>query len=108
MLTVLVKQSEMVSDVLVADTFIKRFVRYMFREEPHYEAIIIKNCRCIHTFFMNFPIDVLFINENMEIIKKIENLQPGKIVMPVRHSKMVIQGKAGIFKNFEVGSNIVI
>lgn len=108
MLTVLVKQSEMVSDVLVADTFIKRFVKYMFREEPHHEAIIIKNCRCIHTFFMNFSIDVLFINENMEIIKKINNLQPGKIVMPVRCSRMVIQGKAGVFKNFEVGSRVVI
>lgn len=108
MLTILVKQSELVSDVLVADTFTKRFVKYMFREEPHHEAIIIKNCSSIHTFFMNFPIDVLFIDENMEIIKKVEHLAPRKIIMPVRHSKMVIQGKAGVFKNFEVGSRIVI
>jgi len=104
----LVCESMIIKDVLLADTFMKRFVGYMFRKKPHYNAIIVKPCNSIHTFFMNFDIDVLFINEAMEIIKKIEGLAPGKVIMPVKGAKMVIEGKAGLFKSLEAGSKIAI
>ncbi|MFD3157170.1 DUF192 domain-containing protein [Haloimpatiens sp. FM7330] len=105
---ILIHENMVVSNVLVADTFTKRFMGYMFRKKPHYKVIIIKPCNSIHTFFMKFSIDVLFINENMEVIKKIEDLPPGKIIMPVKKSKMVLESKVGLFKNIEVGSKIII
>ena len=80
----------------------------MFRDEPHYEAIIFKPCNSIHTFFMKFDIDVMFINENMEIIKKKENIKPGRIIMPVKEAAMVIESKAGTFKSFKEGNMIRI
>ena len=101
-------QSETIKDVLLADTFAGRFKGYMFRKKPHYKAIIIEPCNSIHTLFMKFAIDVLFINKNMEIVKKIEGLEPGKIIMPVKGARMVIEGRAGLFKSFEVGSKITI
>jgi uncharacterized membrane protein (UPF0127 family) len=104
----LIFKSDVIKNVLMADTFIERFKGYMFRRKPHYEAIIIKPCNSIHTFFMRFPIDVLFINKNMEIIKKIEYLKPGKIIMPVKGSRMVIEGRAGLLRSFKTGSKIEI
>lgn len=104
----LVYESEVIAEIFIADTFIKRFLGYMFRKKPHHESILIKPCNSIHTFFMKFPIDVLFINENMEVIKKIEGLKPGKIVMPEKGAKMVIEGKAGMFKNIEETKKIIV
>jgi len=97
-----------IKNVLVADNFIKRFKGFMFCRKPRYDAIIFMPCNSIHTFFMKFNIDVLFINDDMIIIKKIENLKPGKVIMPVREAQMVIEAKAGTLINFREGNKIII
>ncbi len=104
----LVYDSRIKAEVFVADTFIKRFSGFMFRKTPHHEAILIKPCNSIHTFFMRFPIDVLFINENMEVVKKLDALKPGSMVMPQKNCKFVIEGSVGRFENIEVGGKISV
>ncbi|HEX9027230.1 MAG TPA: DUF192 domain-containing protein [Clostridium sp.] len=104
----LIYNLEIIAEIFIADSFIKRFLGFMFREKPHHEAILIKPCNSIHTFFMRFPIDVLFINENMEVVKKIDGLKPGRIIMPQKKCKMVIEGKAGMFKTVKVGKKIIV
>ena len=71
----LVYNLEIIAEIFIADSFIKRFLGFMFREKPHHEAILIKPCNSIHTFFMKFPIDVLFIDEDMEVLRKIDGLK---------------------------------
>lgn len=99
-------ETEIAKDVLVADSFAGRLMGYMFRRKPHHEAIIIKPCNSIHTFCMRFDIDVLFINSDMEVIKKIESLKPGKIIWPVKGASLVIEGSAEIFKNIKEGQRL--
>lgn len=106
MVKALVYESEIIAEMLIADSFISRFLGYMFIKSPHYEAILIKPCNSIHTFCMRFPIDVLFVNENMEVLKKIEGLKPGKIIMPQKKCKMVIEAGEGRFKNIKAGSKL--
>lgn len=105
---ILMHKSKVVADMFIADTFINRFMGYMFRREAHHEAIMIKPCNSIHTFFMKFSIDVLFINENMKIIKKIESLKPGKIIFPVKDAAMIIEGKEGMFKDIRIGDEVKV
>ncbi len=38
--------------------------------------LLILNCNAIHTFFMRFPITILFLDQNMKIIKIKTNLNP--------------------------------
>lgn len=104
--SITINNSGIKEEVFIADTFIEKLMGYMFRKEPHRNAILFNSCNSIHTFFMKFSIDVLFVNENMEIIKKIENLKPRKIVLPVKSASMVIEGESGKFKNFEIGDKI--
>lgn len=104
----LVYKSETIAEIFVADTFMKRFLGFMFRKKPHHEAILIKPCNSIHTFFMKFNIDVLFINENMEVVKKLEGVVPRRIVMPQKEAKMVIEGSEGMFKEINVGNKIIV
>lgn len=104
----LVYNLEIIAEIFIADSFIKRFLGFMFRKKPHHEAILIKPCNSIHTFFMKFPIDVLFIDENMEVIRKIDSLKPGKIIMPQKKCKMVIEGRAGLFENVKEGKKLIV
>lgn len=104
----LVYDSNIISEIFIADTFIKRFLGFMFHKEPHHESILFKPCNSIHTFFMRFSIDVLFVNENMEVVKKLNDVKPGKIIIPEKRGKMVIEGSSGMFKNIEVGKKVVL
>ncbi len=59
------------------------------------EALILKPCSSIHTFFMHFSIDVLFLNKNMKIIKAIQNMPPSRFSPVVWASLMAIELPAG-------------
>lgn len=104
----LVYNSEYIAEIFIADTFIKRFLGYMFHKKPQHQAILIKPCNSIHTFFMKFNIDVLFVNENMEVVKKLEGLVPGKVVMPLKEAAMVIESSEGELKNINIGDKLTV
>ena len=106
MLEKLINRAEIIEDVLIADTFLNRFKGYMLQKKPKHKAILIKPCNSIHTFFMNFTIDVLFLNGDLEVVKKIERLERRKIIMPIKEAKMVLEGEAGLFENIEIGDRI--
>ncbi len=59
------------------------------------EALILKPCSSIHTFFMRFPIDVLFLDRNMRIIRLIQPISPNRLSPTVWRAKMVIELPAG-------------
>jgi uncharacterized membrane protein (UPF0127 family) len=104
----LIHESKYLGELYIADTFMKRFWGFMFRKAPHYEAIMIKPCNSIHTFFMKFEIDVIFLNKNMKVIKKVDALKPCKMVMPIKEGAVVIEAKAGKFKSIKIGDIISI
>jgi len=108
MIKVLIYKGETIAHVFIADSFTKRLFGYMFRKRPHHDAIMLKPCNSIHTFFMKFNIDVLFLDEHMQVIKKIENLRPGQIVAKVMGSKIVIESKEGVFNNIKEGYRLDI
>lgn len=91
-----------------ADTFFKRLLGYMFRKKPHHPAILFCPCSSIHTFFMKFNIDVLFLDKNMTVIKKVQDLKPWKIILPVKKAEIVIEAESGMFVNIIEGSIISV
>ncbi|MDD3296784.1 MAG: DUF192 domain-containing protein [Candidatus Omnitrophica bacterium] len=65
----------------VADNFYRRFMGLMFRNAiREEEALIFYHAPSIHTFFMKFPIDVVFLNKNMKVIRIAKSLRPWKAV----------------------------
>lgn len=74
---------------------------------PH-EALILKPCSSIHTFFMRFPIDVLFVDRNMLVVKSIDNLVPNRLSPLVLSSIMAIELPAGKVHqtNTQIGDKI--
>lgn len=62
------------------------------------EALIIKPCNAIHTFFMHFAIDCLFLDQGNKVVRAISDLKPWRITPPYFSSLLVIELPAGIIK----------
>ncbi len=60
-----------------------------------YEFWCFPHCQQIHTFGMRFPIDVVFINKNREVVELLENLQPWRISKKVKGSFAVLEMSVG-------------
>ncbi|HCC06932.1 MAG TPA: DUF192 domain-containing protein [Clostridiales bacterium] len=93
----------------VADTFWSRFIGLMFKKSIGVEdALIIDPCNNVHMFFMNFPIDVLFIDEEDTICCIQENLRQGQISKYVAKARYVVELPSGRMKekNVKIGDKI--
>ena len=58
----------------------------------------IKPCNSVHMFGMKYALDIIFLDEQHRIVKIVENLQPWKIVKPVRNAMSVLEVPAGTCK----------
>jgi uncharacterized membrane protein (UPF0127 family) len=80
------------SKAKMADSFLKRLVGLMGKSELEEEAcLVITPCSSIHTFFMKFSIDVVFIDKGCKVVKLIRGVGPQKMVMPVRGAHSVVE-----------------
>ncbi|NQT90360.1 MAG: DUF192 domain-containing protein [Candidatus Omnitrophica bacterium] len=50
-----------------------------FKSYPYEGALLFDNCSAIHTFFMRFPIDVIFLNKEKVILKICHGLKPWRL-----------------------------
>ncbi|SET05892.1 hypothetical protein SAMN05216389_1058 [Oceanobacillus limi] len=62
---------------------------------PESTGLHLKPCPSIHTFFMKYSIDILYLNTNSEIVGIEESLEPGKIGKRFANVKSVIELPAG-------------
>ena len=59
------------------------------------EALLIRPCQSVHTLFMVYPIDVLFVNRDSRIVHLYHSLRPFRISRLVFRAKYVIELPAG-------------
>lgn len=100
--------SKIIGEINIADTFSTRLLGYMFQKRPHHNYLLITPCNSIHTFFMKFEIDVLFLDKNMRVIRILKALKPGKIIMPMKLAKTVVEAPSGKLNGFEIGDEVRI
>lgn len=75
------KKQTLVFEAQVADNFFLRLKGLMFkRSMADSAALLFYHTYSIHTFFMRFPLDIVFLNKKMQVVKFYEALSPGKIV----------------------------
>lgn len=80
----------------VADNFKKRLKGLIGRPGlNHGEAFVLLPCKSIHTCFMNFPIDVLFIDKEGRVLRTLEHVKPFKFSPIVSRSYLVVELPAG-------------
>src|SRR5262249_33132053 len=68
-------------EVALANTFFKRLRGLMFRRRrlAEAEALWLRPCNGVHTFWMLFAIDVIFLDQQLRIVKLVENMRPFRL-----------------------------
>lgn len=84
----------------VATSFWARSKGLLGRHElPADQALWIQRCNSIHTFFMKFPIDLVFVDRKMVVKKTMSRVKPNRIVLPVLWASSVIELSPGFLEN---------
>jgi uncharacterized protein len=81
---------------LVADTFWTRLRGLMGRNElTADEGLLIRPAGSVHTFFMRFAIDVVFLDRNDGVVKVVSGLRPWRVAA-ARRARRVLELSEGV------------
>src|SRR5215813_8806623 len=79
-------------EVALANTFFKRLRGLMFRRRlAEAEALWLLPCNSVHTFWMLFAIDVIFLDRQLRIVKLVENMRPFRLTKPHLAARSVLE-----------------
>lgn len=82
--------------VTIADTFFTRLKGLLGKAGlPGGHCLILKPCRSVHTMFMKFPIDLLFLDKDNRVVGIISNLTPFKMTGIIKGSRLAVELPAG-------------
>jgi uncharacterized membrane protein (UPF0127 family) len=71
---------EIAKQVVRAESLFERTKGLLGRKSlPSDEVLWIDRCPSVHTFFMRFPIDVVFVDKNMNVTRVHKNLKPWRM-----------------------------
>nr|WP_209511009.1 DUF192 domain-containing protein [Sedimentibacter acidaminivorans] len=99
----------MITDELsIANNFTSRFIGLMGRKYlDKKEGLLLVKCNSIHSFFMKFPMDVVYLSENMDVLH-IETIKPWKIGKRVRKAANVLELAVGSANGVFIGDKILL
>jgi uncharacterized membrane protein (UPF0127 family) len=63
---------------------------------PDGEGLIIETCNSVHTWFMRFPIDLIYVTPDGEILKTASAVPPYRFSAVFRRNASVIELPAGV------------
>jgi uncharacterized membrane protein (UPF0127 family) len=83
--------------IFVASSFLERLKGLMCDESlgVEFDGMLIKPCNSIHTFFMNYKIDVLFLNKEYKIVKILRNMAPWRLTKIYLQANQVLEIEGG-------------
>ena len=86
----------------MADTFWLRLRGLLGRTFDSFDALILLPCSSIHTCFMKYPIDLLFVGRAMKILKVEENVPPWTLSKECSSAHLVVELPAGKVKEHKI------
>jgi uncharacterized protein len=90
----------------VADSFWTKFRGLMGRASlPADEGMLFRPAGSIHMFFMRFPIDVVFCDGDLRVVKVVRDLKPWRIA-GARGANVTIELAVGAASGLEPGDQL--
>ena len=65
-------------------------------------GMLLERCSSIHTFFMKFPLDLIFLDAGFSVRKTVRNLSPWRMAMSLG-AKYTVELPAGTLERVPVG-----
>jgi len=86
------RDEPLVESAEVADGFWSR-MRGLLGHAPlaQGEGMVIIPCQWIHTLFMGFSIDVVYLGDDLRVVHLQENVSPNRLCSPVPRSSCVVE-----------------
>lgn len=106
-----IKNKKKIRNYILANTILKRFKGLMFKKDFNKKLIIETPKKSnkfqsgIHTFFMRFPIEIIFVDSNMKVFEKTV-LKPWKFYFPKKRAKYIIEIKSNQNLKLELDDTI--
>lgn len=80
----------------IAKRFHQRLMGLMFSSQlPINQALFIPNCVSIHTCFMRYPIDLVYVDDQGVITALVEQVKPWRMSRAKKPAKHVVELAAG-------------
>lgn len=99
-------------EVEVADSFFLRSKGLLGRSGlADGSALWITRCNSIHTFFMRFAIDAVFVDADLAVVSVHENLRPWRLTPPCFRARSVLELSAGSLQKYgpvRIGDRLVL
>jgi uncharacterized membrane protein (UPF0127 family) len=90
------KGTELASDARVAHSYWSRLVGLLGKRSlPAGEALVIEPCTSVHTAFMRFAIDVLYVDASRRVVKSVAGLKPFRASGVLGRSCSVVELPSG-------------
>lgn len=105
------KDNLVLENVSLANGFLQKFKGLMGRKKLNKsEGLMLLNCNSIHTCFMRFPIDVVFLNIDHEVIVLKQGVRPWRMVNFVKKAYITVEMPEGTIehKKIEVGDKLIM
>lgn len=97
------KNTELASDVIVADSFVARSKGLLGRDSlEDKKTLWIHRCNSIHTWFMKFSIDVVFVDKNLIVRSVHQNVAPWRLILPVWRARSVFEFNGGALEGIQI------
>lgn len=83
-------------EAIRASSFQERLLGLMGKAQiSENEALILPQCKIVHSFFMRFPIDLIFCDQENKIVLIQENFSPWKISKFAASANYIIELQSG-------------
>jgi len=69
------------------------------RFSPALDGMVFDRCNAIHTFFMRYPIDVIFADEKYQVLKTVPAFPPWRPFLACKNAFYVIELPAGTLES---------
>ena len=70
-------------------------------------VLVLRPCRMVHTFGLDYPIDVAFCDREGFVLH-ISRLRPGRVSRPVVRAYFAVEGSAGAFDRWAIGVGDIV
>lgn len=89
--------------VLYANTFLKRLLGLMGKKTMQEDcALVICPCQQVHTFFMRFSIDCVFIDNHFKVLTCYRAMKPWRICKRIKQAYAVIELPVGTINKTDI------
>jgi hypothetical protein len=96
----LVAQGRVLASATVADTRAQRRRGMLGQKHPEF-ALVLPNCRWVHTIGMRCALDVAYLDDESRVMK-VQQLSPMRLPLPVLAAHSVVEARAGSFERWGV------